>query len=127
MSDALVVWLKSTWISQLMTSSPVVWPVCEALHFVGLALLIGEPQGVVDLVERLRTIAGKTLRFRLPEKAPLADDMHDRLMAAGYRSPDFRLHILGRPIDETHPIPEVDPKRVVLADKPQASLQPPSF
>jgi hypothetical protein len=41
-------WLKGTWISQTMTSSPIVWPVCETLHFVGLALLIGGA-GLIDL------------------------------------------------------------------------------
>ena len=48
MSEAMVVWLKSTSISQLMSSSPVAWPICETLHFIGLALLIGGA-GVIDL------------------------------------------------------------------------------
>jgi hypothetical protein len=92
-----------------------------------LALLVGQPQTVVNLVEGLRAIAGRTVRFRMPEDSPGATQMHDELIAAGYRSPDFRLHILGRPIDGSHPIPEVDPARVVLSDKPEPSLQPPSF
>jgi GNAT superfamily N-acetyltransferase len=89
-----------------------------------LALLVGEPAHAVELVEHLRAAAGRTVRFRIPENAPLADDLHDRLLAAGYRSPDFRLHILGRPIDAGHPIPDVDPARIVLADTPEKILEP---
>jgi hypothetical protein len=48
MSTAYVAYLKSTWISQVMTMSPFAWPVCETLHFVGLALLIGGA-GLMDL------------------------------------------------------------------------------
>jgi GNAT superfamily N-acetyltransferase len=92
-----------------------------------LSLLIGESESVVALVEKLRTTAGKTVRFRIPENGPLADDLHDRLLAAGYRSPDFKLHILGRPIDSEHPIPDVDPARVVMADEPQTILEPLEF
>jgi hypothetical protein len=48
MSDAIVIWLKSTAVSHAMSSSPVLWPICEMLHFVGLALLIGAA-GLIDL------------------------------------------------------------------------------
>jgi GNAT superfamily N-acetyltransferase len=88
-----------------------------------LSLLVGEIDAIIELVERLRSVAGSTVRFRLPEDAPLAQDAHDRLSAAGYRSPDFKLHILGRPIDSSHPIPDVDPARVLLADEPQPILE----
>jgi hypothetical protein len=47
-SDAIVVWLKSTAVSQAMVDLPWLWPVCETLHFVGLALLIGAA-GLFDL------------------------------------------------------------------------------
>ena len=40
MSKAIIVWLKSTDISHAMSMSPVLWPICEMLHFIGLALLI---------------------------------------------------------------------------------------
>lgn len=92
-----------------------------------LALVVGEPEGVVNVVDRLRTAAGRTLRFRLPEEGPHAQDMHDRLIAAGYRSPDFKLHVLGRPIDREHPIPPVDPARVDLADEPGPIVEPLTF
>ena len=48
MSDPLVLWLKTTSISQTMTMTPYVWPVCEMLHFIGLALLVGGA-GAIDL------------------------------------------------------------------------------
>lgn len=92
-----------------------------------LSLLIGEIDSVTGLLERLRATAGKTVRFRLPEDAPQAQDAHDRLIAAGYRSPDFKLHILGRPIDSAHPIPDVEPNRVVLAEEPQPIPEPLAF
>jgi hypothetical protein len=44
----MVVWLKSTALSQAMTSWPWLWPICETFHFVGLALLIGAA-GLFDL------------------------------------------------------------------------------
>ena len=41
MEHALVVWLRHTALSGLVTGSPWVWPVLETLHFLGLSLLIG--------------------------------------------------------------------------------------
>ena len=48
MTEALVAYLKGTALSQAMSMSPVLWPVCETLHFIGLALLIGGA-GLLDL------------------------------------------------------------------------------
>jgi hypothetical protein len=48
MSDALVVWLKSSAVSHAMITQPWLWPICETLHFVGVALLIGTA-GLFDL------------------------------------------------------------------------------
>lgn len=48
MSDAFLLWLKQTPVAQTMTMTPYAWPVCEMLHFIGLALLIGGA-GVIDL------------------------------------------------------------------------------
>ena len=48
MSESLVMWARSLAISQAMTDVPWLWPLCETLHFVGLALLIGAA-GVFDL------------------------------------------------------------------------------
>jgi hypothetical protein len=41
-------WLKATWISEVMRTSQFIWPVCETLHFIGLALLVGGA-GLIDL------------------------------------------------------------------------------
>jgi hypothetical protein len=89
-----------------------------------LSLLIGEAEPVIELAERLRTIAGQTVRFRLTSGGPLQTQGHEKLLAAGYRSPEWTLHLLGRPIDSAHPIPEVDPARLILADRPAAVIKP---
>ena len=44
----LVDWLTATQLSMFVTRHPWVWPACETLHFVGLALLIGNV-GLLDL------------------------------------------------------------------------------
>ena len=48
MSEALVVWLKATPVSEVMRTSQFIWPICETLHFIGLALLVGGA-GLIDL------------------------------------------------------------------------------
>ena len=48
MKEAIVDWLKATSLSQVVSMSPVLWPVMEMLHFIGLALLIGGA-GLIDL------------------------------------------------------------------------------
>lgn len=48
MKEAIVAWLKATSLSQYISMSPVLWPVMEMLHFIGLALLIGGA-GLIDL------------------------------------------------------------------------------
>ena len=47
-SETVVAWLKATALSQVMVESPWLWPICEMLHFVGLALLVGAA-GIFDL------------------------------------------------------------------------------
>ena len=43
------VWLDSTWLSWAMSGGwPWLWPACETLHFMGLALLVGAV-GILDL------------------------------------------------------------------------------
>jgi len=44
----LVDWLTSTQLSAFVNAHAWVWPACETLHFVGLALLIGNV-GLLDL------------------------------------------------------------------------------
>ena len=48
MTESVVDWLKSTALSHAMIESTWLWPMCEVLHFVGLALLIGAA-GIFDL------------------------------------------------------------------------------
>jgi uncharacterized protein DUF6644 len=46
--DAFVEWLKATALSQGIVRHTWIWPVCETIHFVGLALLLGTV-GFLDL------------------------------------------------------------------------------
>jgi hypothetical protein len=92
-----------------------------------LALLVGDIDPAIALLELIRSATAKTVRFRLPEGSPLQSTGHDQLMAAGYRPSDWTLHLLGRPIDADHPIPDVDPAKLNLADLPQPILVPPNF
>src|SRR5512144_823938 len=39
--DAFVAWLQTTSLSQAIVYYTWIWPACETLHFVGLALVIG--------------------------------------------------------------------------------------
>jgi multidrug transporter EmrE-like cation transporter len=48
MTDTIVLWLKSTALSHAMVQSTWLWPLCETLHFIGLALLLGTA-GLFDL------------------------------------------------------------------------------
>jgi hypothetical protein len=41
MADLIVAWLKATALSRLVVDTPWLWPACEMLHFVGVALVIG--------------------------------------------------------------------------------------
>ena len=46
--QAFADWVASTRLSALVNSNQWVWPACETLHFIGLALLIGNV-GLMDL------------------------------------------------------------------------------
>jgi hypothetical protein len=48
MSGQIVVWLKTTALSKMVITYAWVWPLCETLHFIGLALLLGAA-GFFDL------------------------------------------------------------------------------
>ena len=39
--DAFVTWLQATPLSQAIVYHTWIWPACETLHFIGLALIIG--------------------------------------------------------------------------------------
>jgi hypothetical protein len=57
MTESLVAWLKSTDLSHAMIQLPWLWPLCETLHFIGLALLVGAA-GLLDLrlMGRLKSV-----------------------------------------------------------------------
>ncbi len=82
------------------------------------ALLVGGVEPAIELLEKVRSIARESMRLRLPEKSPLFADNVARFDEAGYRSPDWAMHILGRSMDTAVPIPAADPARVILADQP---------
>ncbi len=46
--QAYVTWVQSTPVSTFVNANTWVWPTCEVLHFLGLALLIGNV-GLLDL------------------------------------------------------------------------------
>ena len=48
MITSFAVWLEATSVSRVVTHYSWIWPTCETLHFMGLALLIGNV-GVLDL------------------------------------------------------------------------------
>ena len=48
MITSFAMWLEATSISRAITYYSWIWPTCETLHFMGLALLIGNV-GVLDL------------------------------------------------------------------------------
>ena len=37
----MIEWIESTWLSQMMVNNQWAFPACEALHFMGLCLLMG--------------------------------------------------------------------------------------
>lgn len=67
MMDAFVLWVKGTSLSQLMIQVPWLWAVCESLHFVGLALLLGIV-GALDLrlLGFMRRISIASLKALVP-------------------------------------------------------------
>ena len=46
--DLLSVWLKTTGLSHFVNHYAWVWPICEIVHFIGLAMLVGMI-GILDL------------------------------------------------------------------------------
>ena len=67
MSHWIVTTLKATALSHLMTGSTFMWPLCETLHFVGLALLIGVV-GMLDLrlLGRMRHLSFAAVHSLIP-------------------------------------------------------------
>lgn len=91
-----------------------------------LALLAGDGSAAVRLADQARQLAAETIRFRLPDRAPLLAGHEEDFAAAGFVTPDWELHVLERPIDASHAPPAFDPAALVLADPPLPTLEPPA-
>jgi len=87
-----------------------------------LAVLGGEPNAAFELLEQVRGLAGESIRFRFAEGAPLINAVRQRYEQAGYIVPEWTMLIMERPLDASHPLPEIDPGALMLADSPQPSL-----
>lgn len=84
-----------------------------------LALLCGDGAAAAALVDQIHTTVADQIRFRIPTDAPMISGHEDEFAAGGFVTPaDWELHILGRQMDAGHPIPAVDPARLVLAEQP---------
>jgi hypothetical protein len=87
-------------------------------------MVVGGPDGVIALLERIRAIAGVTPRVRIATNAPLLAQNLKQLAQAGYGSPEWTMHVLGRRMDDASPLPEVDPARLILAETPDRLVPP---
>jgi hypothetical protein len=67
MSQWIVTTLKATSLSHFMVTSEWAWPLCETLHFIGLALLIGTV-GLLDLrlLGRMRHMSFSAVHSLIP-------------------------------------------------------------
>ena len=65
--DAFVTWLQATRLSQTIVYTTWIWPACETLHFIGLALVIGIV-GFFDLrlIGMFRSVSIRAVRELMP-------------------------------------------------------------
>lgn len=91
-----------------------------------LALLVGDGPASAALADQIRRIVDQPIRFRVPVDAPMIDGHEDRFRAAGFVTRDWEMHILARPMDADHPVPEAHHSRLALATLPEA-VQPPRW
>ena len=78
------------------------------------------------LVDRVRRLAGESVGFWLPGGEDEPVDARDQLLERGFHPRPWALHVLARPIEDQHPLPEPDERLLVLAEPPVA-LRAPSF
>ncbi|MEO6349701.1 MAG: hypothetical protein ABIP53_03530 [Candidatus Limnocylindrales bacterium] len=90
-----------------------------------LALLCGSGPAAAELVDRIHHVINEPFRFRVPADAPMISGHEQQFRDAGFVTPDWELHLLARPMDDDHPIPEANPGHVVLADSPRPIIPPP--
>jgi len=86
--------------------------------------LVGSAGGALELLEKVRHIAGDTMRTRIPADSSLLTRDLQTFEAAGYHSPEWTMHVLGRRMDDGTPLPAVDPSRLVLAEPPDRLVPP---
>jgi GNAT superfamily N-acetyltransferase len=93
---------------------------------VKLGLLVGDAAAAAGLVDRVRRLADQSIGFWLPDSdSLLADGARDRLTELGFHPRPWALHVLARPIDDDHPLPQPDPTgSLVLATRPAAVRAP---
>lgn len=91
-----------------------------------LALLAGEGAAAAALADKIRRIVEHSIRFRVPADTPMISGHENAFRNAGFVTRDRELHILARPMDTNHPIPEPDPRRLLL-DPPEPGLRPPTW
>lgn len=84
-----------------------------------LALLVGDGGRALQLAQRTRELAYEMIRFRVPLDAPLTADNEPDWPSWGFHRTEFRLHVMGRPLDPDHPAPAIDPARLQLSDLPR--------
>ncbi|HEV8053632.1 MAG TPA: hypothetical protein VGP30_02260, partial [Candidatus Limnocylindrales bacterium] len=81
--------------------------------------LTGYPGAALHL---LRVLGGRhrAPRIRLPDPdPPVLGAALGAFVNAGYARRDSTLHLLERRIDAEHPVPPVDPERLLLVDEPR--------
>ena len=63
----MLAWIESTWLSEMMVNLRWAFPICEAIHFVGLCLLMGSI-AVIDLrlLGFARTLPARVIHQLLP-------------------------------------------------------------
>ncbi|HUR17181.1 MAG TPA: GNAT family N-acetyltransferase [Candidatus Limnocylindrales bacterium] len=92
-----------------------------------LATLVGRGPAAAELAGRMRRVIGYPFRFRVPVESPMIAGHEQLFRNEGFVTPEWELHVLARPMeDPEQPIPADDPRRVVLAEPPDA-LEPPRW
>lgn len=91
------------------------------------ALLIGDGRAALALLRAMSGGRPGVPRVRLPEADPpiLDADSVAAWTAAGWKPRDRTLHILARPLDAAHPVPEPDDATLLeLAEEPRPIARP---
>lgn len=88
--------------------------------------LVGDGGSVLRMLDSIGGRRPGVPPFRLPDPdPPLLAGVSEAFDAAGYVPHKRATHLLARPLDEAHPIPAVDPGRLILAEEPRPIAVPP--